>query len=325
MKVCKDNNRHFWEEIAANSPEATYFHTPQWYDTILHKEHYNGYRPATLVFEFNDNRVLFPCLQKLSSLPFKKKYRIKSDALGWYGGIVPEKPLDNAHYNAVYAYLFHLQRASITVNANPFSPHRLPDAFLLNRDDNFTQAVNLLQNEGAIYAAFSRGVKSNINQAKKKGVQIERGSGSSALNSYYRLYQQTLKRWGAAAQIRYSRSFFERVFQNAGDNATLWIALVNGKPVAGVIVLYWNRVATFWQGAADDTYFSYYPNNLLHWHIICDARKRGYSCYDFGPSGGIDGVVAFKKSFGAAALHMQIGEWKHRWLNRKPVHHIVGE
>ena len=45
-------------------------------------------------------------------------------------------------------------------------------------------------------------------------------------------------------------------------------------------------------------------------------REKGYRFYDFGPSGGQDGVVRFKKAFGAEKREFVSGHWKHRWIRR---------
>ena len=49
-------------------------------------------------------------------------------------------------------------------------------------------------------------------------------------------------------------------------------------------------------------YFHLRPVNLLMCEIIKHSCDRGYSWFDFNPSGGHEGVTAFKKSFGAEAL-----------------------
>ena len=51
-----------------------------------------------------------------------------------------------------------------------------------------------------------------------------------------------------------------------------------------------------------EKYFKVRPTNLLMYEAIKDACDRGYAWFDFNPSGGHEGVEAFKKNFGAQAL-----------------------
>ena len=88
------------------------------------------------------------------------------------------------------------------------------------------------------------------------------------------------------------------------DEATvkIWLAEKDSAIVAGAIIFYWNRIVSYWHGASHQDFFSYYPNNMLHMEIIREAAAAGFRYYDFGPSGGQDGVARFKKSFGAVEL-----------------------
>ena len=69
----------------------------------------------------------------------------------------------------------------------------------------------------------------------------------------------------------------------------------------------------YWHGASLKQYFSLYPNNLLHWEIIKDGLNKGYKVYDFGPSGGMEGVIQFKRSFGSVKKEFISAHWKYRW------------
>jgi lipid II:glycine glycyltransferase (peptidoglycan interpeptide bridge formation enzyme) len=64
-------------------------------------------------------------------------------------------------------------------------------------------------------------------------------------------------------------------------------------------VFYWNRHAVYWHGATYDTYFDYRPNVAVHTEAIRDAVAREYAYYDFNPSGSLEGVIEFKRRFGA--------------------------
>jgi lipid II:glycine glycyltransferase (peptidoglycan interpeptide bridge formation enzyme) len=48
---------------------------------------------------------------------------------------------------------------------------------------------------------------------------------------------------------------------------------------------------------------------LLYAQIIRDAHNQGYRYFDFNPSGGHEGVVHFKESFGAVRKYFNVQYW----------------
>lgn len=43
------------------------------------------------------------------------------------------------------------------------------------------------------------------------------------------------------------------------------------------------------------------------WKAITDAKARGYGIFDFNPSAGLEGVIAFKEGFGPSLRRFQRG------------------
>lgn len=303
----------FWEQLVKKSPDSTFFHSPLWHEIVTLT--YRDYSIATRGFEFDDgSKAIFPFIQTREGGILKGKGRLKSSVFGGYGGIIAERVLTAHEQHAVYAYLLSL-KASISIDGNPFSSYAVPKTFTLKKD--FTHVVALNTTEENVYKRLSRGAKSNLNQALKKGVCIRKAHTEHDIVCYVGVYQDTLKRWGAATLFTYPEALFQNIFERAGDAAQLWLAEKDGTIIAGAIIFYWNRVVSYWHGASLKDYFDCYPNNLLHMEIIKDALRRGYRYYDLGPSGGQQGVVRFKQSFGAERFEFLSGHWKHRWGRKK--------
>ena len=290
----------FWEELARTSPECTFYHTPLWHDIVI--KAYKDYSIGTRGFIFdNGGRAVFPFIQTKKGRPLLGKSRLKSSVFGGYGGIIADTSAGAAQQQEIYAFLVK-QRASISIDTNPFSKTavKLPDGFICKED--FTQALALTRDEQALYQKLNRGGKSNLNQAKKHGITVRLAKTEQDIHTYYALYKDTLRRWGDGALFEYPESLFFTIFAHAGDGIKIWLAEKEAVIVAGVIIFYWNRIATYWHGASHQDYFQCYPNNMLHMEIIRDAAAAGFHYYDFGPSGGQEGVARFKKSFGAVEL-----------------------
>ena len=290
----------FWEELARANPACTFYHTPLWHDIVI--KAYKDYSIGTRGFIFdNGGRAAFPFIQTKNGRPLLGKSRLKSSVFGGYGGIIADTSVGAAQQQEVYDFLVK-QRASISIDTNPFSKTavKLPEGFICKED--FTQALTLTKDEQALYQKLNRGGKSNLNQAKKHGITVRLARTDADVHAYYALYRDTLRRWGDGALFEYPESLFFTIFAHAGNAIKIWLAEKEGVIVAGVIIFYWNRIATYWHGASHQDYFQCYPNNMLHMEIIRDAAAAGFHFYDFGPSGGQEGVVRFKKSFGAQEL-----------------------
>ena len=303
----------FWDELVKKSPESAFFHSCLWHEIVT--DTYWDYSIATRGFEFADgSRAVFPLIQTKAGGMLKGKGRLKSSVFGGYGGIIAERALEKHEQQDVYAHLLSL-KSSISVDGNPFSHYSIPETFTLKKD--FTHVFTLNTTEEDLYKRLSRGAKSNLNQAQKKGVSIRTARSEQDVCAYFGIYQNTLKRWGEATLFTYPEELFQNIFKRGGDAAKLWLAEKDGSIIAGAIIFYWNRVVSYWHGASLKDYFDFYPNNLLHMEIIKDALDKGYSYYDFGPSGGQQGVIRFKQSFGAEQYDFLSGHWKYRWGRKK--------
>lgn len=300
MQIKKWPDVAFWNELASASPASTFYHTPLWHTIVI--EAYKDYAIGTCGFVFNNGgRVVFPCIQTKKGRPLLGKSRLKSSVFGGYGGCIADNNVTVAQQREIYDWLVK-QRASIAIDTNPFvkTAVKLPEGFICRED--FTQALTLSKDEQTLYQKLNRGGKSNLNQAKKHGITVRLARTDSDIHAYYALYRDTLRRWGDSALFEYPESLFFTIFAHAGDGIKIWLAEKEAVIVAGVIIFYWNRIATYWHGASHQDYFQCYPNNMLHMEIIRDAAAAGFRYYDFGPSGGQEGVARFKKSFGAVEL-----------------------
>ena len=300
----------FWEELAAAHPAATFFHSPLWHAIVTGS--YPDYGIGTVGFVRDDgSRAVLPMIRTKKGGLLRGAARLKSSVFGGYGGILAEDGVTAGQQEELYR-LVAGRRATIALETNPFlqTAVSLPEDFTCRPD--FTQALPLTPDEAALQRKLNRGAKSNLNQAMKQGITVRLASSPADMQCYYGLYRDTLRRWGDAALFTYPESFFYDIFSHAGEHVKVWLAEKGEKIVAGVIIFYWNRIASYWHGASHQDYFSCYPNNLLHMEVIRHAAAAGCQYYDFGPSGGQEGVARFKRSFGAVEMPFVAAHRKYR-------------
>lgn len=313
MEVITLPGREIWECIVQNSRHATFFHAPAWV-SILEKT-YAGCSNATRAFIFpGGTRALFPLMVEQQQEGLFKKAKHKSMPLGVYGGVVSEQQLTPDERQAIFHHLTTSDISDLKVVSAPLEHGDYPESF--KRTSLFTHVLSLEGDFEGVRTGFSRGQKSNINQARKKGVTVRVGASAEEYEFYYRIYQDTLKRWGARAGVSYPRDLFLNLCEAGSPDIKLWLAEKEKKPIAGVIAFYCNTTVLYWHGCSLQDYFDHYPNNLLHAEIIRDACERGYALYDLSPSGGYEGVIKFKDSFSAKRVDFNAYHWKKRVLMR---------
>ena len=176
-----------------------------------------------------------------------------------------------------------------------------------------THMLSLAEGWDAVQRGFSRGNRSSINRGKRSGVTCRIAATLDSYRNYYDVYGGCLKRWGERVTSRYPWRLFEighELGRRYPDNMRLWLAEAEEKVLAGAWVFYWNHHAVYWHGATDEAFSSHRPSNVLHAYIIADACARGYLWYDFNPSGGHEGVIRFKRSFGSTERSIRVWNYQ---------------
>ena len=72
---------------------------------------------------------------------------------------------------------------------------------------------------------------------------------------------------------------------------------------------YHNKHCVEWHASFLSDYFKYGIRNFLVHNLILDANAKCYKYYDFNPSGGHEGTMRFKESFGPERLPVKRWRW----------------
>jgi len=304
MQVFDQASFDEWQKITDKCEYATFFHTPVWSKIFV--ETYPKMRIATIKFVFGDGSVVVLPLVKI-----KKRMGLfnsyLSNAAGTYGGWISEKDLSERQINEIIKWI-NKNLKNLTWRINPFD-EKLRDVNIPNTQKDFTQYLDLKQGFNSIHKLWTKGHSSAVRKARKarkEGVLIKQASLWEDWQKYFEIYQDSIKRWGSSVSSKYPIELFKNLFQEQSENIKLWLAYFEEKPIAGSLCFYHNYHVVYWHGAALKNYFSKKPSNLLQYEIIKNACENNYWWYDFNSSGGHEGVMRFKKSFGAKILKTNI-------------------
>lgn len=300
-----------WDYIWQKCDYSTYFHSREW------AEIWNVYtkgkmRPDPKLVIFSDKKKALLPLSYQKSLKGLIKNYISSPA-GTFGGWISADDIDVEHATLLTRFLTK-KIGNLVWRLNPYDKPAFKCAVKASIEDE-TQALNLESGFDAIYKKWTKGHRAAARQADKAGVSVRPASCLKDWQQYYRVYEDSLQRWGNKASSKYGWEIFHEMFQRNSLNIKLWSAMhKDGFVVAGAIAFYVKKHVVYWHGAALEQYFNLRPVNLLVSEMIKDACERGCGWFDFNPSGGHEGTKAFKKSFGTEVLSSPVVITKSIWM-----------
>lgn len=184
-----------------------------------------------------------------------------------------------------------------------------------------TILVDLTGGEDAVLARMKQKTRYNIRLSQKKGV-IARPS--QDLDAFYRLVLTTGERdgFGVHSPIYYQKAY--QIFHSQGQ-CELFLAELDGEPLAGLMVFAHGRRAWYFYGASADKQRDLMPTYLVQWEAMRWAIKQGCQEYDLwgvpdtdevnletdftNRSDGLWGVYRFKRGFGGS-LHRSAGPFE---------------
>lgn len=304
MKVAveRETDPRTWGALNAADPDASIFHDPLWLGALLSL--YREFQPHHLVARDETGRLLggLPAvridrggLRQILSLPFGS-YGTPLVAAG--AGESPEL----IRGRLVEAWRLEARRAGVVrAYLAPFARHapdparaRLPGSW---RRAERTHLIPL--DEGFEKIWFERYDKENRTASRKAvrlGVVVTPESGPAAAEILESLYRHQAREWTWHALYRYG--LFRAMLERLGERARLWIARHQEQPVFAVLAFQHKDTVMPWVSGASPGARALCAGNLIHKVIIEDACRRGSALYNFGSSGGLPGIEAFKVAFG---------------------------
>jgi len=135
-----------------------------------------------------------------------------------------------------------------------------------------------------------------VRKAIKNGITIKRES-IDQYKDFVSIYEETMERDNAEAYYYFEDKYFK--FQTTlKDNACIFYAIRDEKPVAAAIMYYNERYIHYHLAGTRGEYRKFAPSNLLLYETACWASENGIKKFHLG--GGItqdDSLFGFKKQF----------------------------
>lgn len=166
------------------------------------------------------------------------------------------------------------------------------------RQPGQTLMLDLSRDVNKILESTKSKTRYNIRLAEKKGVSVKFSTKKEDLQDFINLADITAKR----DKIRFrDNTYYETMLESLSkyNMIKIYSAIYKNKVIASAITLNYKNTFTYLYGASSDQDRNVMAPYLLQWKMINDAKKEGYSWYDFwgvAPLQKVEGKFEIKNS-----------------------------
>lgn len=278
------------------------FHQPRWIEAM--RRAYPRFRPAHLLLEEDGSLSgVLPVMEKRAW----GLGEVVSSPFGTYGGPILDAGASRDGVRALAkGFLARARRFGIfrfEMTLFDAAPHTREDLVAVLGGfavPSGTWIIDLGAGEEAVWNGYEGRARTAVRRARELGVAAAVEDGDDAIAALHGLHEGQGRR--RPIPWYHAREGLAAVKEVLGEDARVWLARHEGKPVAGALVLS-NPGADVhaWVTGASDAARPVHAFTLLMHEAIADAARRGQRVWDFGASADDPRVEFFKRAFGGGA------------------------
>jgi hypothetical protein len=313
LKVTTPAPQNVWHTLLETDVEALPYQSPAWLDCVCAA---GPYEDVSRLYETPDGRQLLMPLVRRRGLPIALS-ALSSVPHGWgMGGILASDTLQPDDLEAIFMDLANLPFLQMSVRPNPrqgkiWAAAKKPRGVIA-----VPRLAHVLDLEGGFdtvwQTRFEKKTRTAVRKAERLDVVVECDTTGRLIPVFYNLLCRSFDRWAyqqheprlltrLRGQNRDSLRKFQIIAERLGEACCVWVAWVNGKPAASIVVLKYNNVNDT-RGAMDKEVAARTgANELIQKLAIEDACKAGCHYYHMGESGNSTSLAHYKERFGAVA------------------------
>lgn len=282
-----------WRSLLQDVPRATFFHTPGWYQTHADR---GGFSWRCVGFRWPDGQ------EALLPLAIQSRFRgwVQEASAGvesGYGGLMSPHALPPHRVDEAYA-LVRARYPNLRVLGNPLGRQQsIPTSG--KATESFTQVVPVLDPEAQL-ARMSEMRRRNFRKAERVGFELERVHPvmPSDARDVFPVYQEHSSRWTYRRWVR-DEAYFRSLFRHGGQDLVLFLARHEGEVAGFVLLGAWGETLVELHLSTREVADRLQVGTFLIVKPLEWAYQAGYRDFDFLASGALEGIVAYKESFGA--------------------------
>ncbi len=289
--------------------QSTLFYQSLPYHYLL-KEHLNCESVYFLAYEEDRLVGILPFLFK------ETQFGSVFNSLPYYGSngafiidntldIDKQKEIKKNLYNQYLEFVKSKNVLSSTIITNPLNNDKefIESELKLNATDyRIGQITELPENddniENILISQFQNPRPRNIRRAIKANIVIKKDNSQNALDFLYNVHKENIESIGGRAK---EKSFFDLIPNYFNNNEfAVYIAYLEDKPIAGLLLFYFNKTVEYFTPATVHDYRNDQPSALIIYKAMLDAIEKGYKYWNWGGTWESQkGVYDFKNKWNA--------------------------
>ena len=281
---------------------ATPFHRPEW---LMAVEAGTGQRATGLIARAGsvpDAQVIGWLPLTLAHSPLFGRALVSSGfAVG--GGILASDPAAIRPLCAAAGELAQRCACASVELRGPDAPAGW--ARIEGKHDNF--AADLAEDDEAQLLAIPRKQRAEVRKGLRAKLEVTTGSAEADRAAHHAVYSRSVHNLGTPV---FPRSLFDAMLDAFGKDADILTVRRNGHALASVLSFYHDgTVMPFWGGGVWEARDAR-ANEVMYYALMCHARRRGCTRFDFGRSKVRSGPWHYKKNWGFEPEPLMYREWR---------------
>jgi hypothetical protein len=311
FRVVSPAPRDIWLETLAADPNSLIFQTPTWTDMVCAG---GRYIDASRYYESIDgHHWVLPLLRSKSIA--SGLARQASLPKNWGpGGVISSTNLCAEDIRMIFADIQQQPALQTVLQPNPLLSPLWESAAPagISRDARVTHILDLEGGFDAVWEKrFQSTTRTAIRKAERSNLTIEWDSSGKLIPAYFDMFMTWAMRRGRERHLpdwlvrwtnrqRDPQERFEKILQFFGDSSRIYVAFLDGEPVAATVFLVYGKHAFYYRGTSlREKANPVRANDLLQCMMIQEACRAGCRYYHMGESGGVESLMRFKAGFGA--------------------------
>lgn len=162
----------------------------------------------------------------------------------------------------------------------------------------------LAKDDEAQLTAIPRKQRAEVRKGIANELQVTVGRSAEDLAAHFSVYSQSVRNLGTPV---FPRSLFASVIDGLdADILTVWHS---GAPVSSVLSLYHGEAVLPYWGGGTFAARQLRSNDRMYYALMCHARQRGCTIFDFGRSKTGSGPYLYKKTWGIEPQPLTYSSW----------------
>lgn len=287
IELAQEADYPAWDQFVANHPNGTFCHLAGWKTVI---ESGAGQTCPYLVAKAGREIVgVLPLSVKKHPL-FGKA--LISNMFCVYGGAL-------AKSDDVVTQLYDSAWAFAQKNGLPILEVRTPTAHhkeeptWISMSGSATFSKDLAANEEDQLLAIPRKQRAVVRKSLKNELKTR---WTDNVDDFYELYARSV--WALGTPV-FPKKLFERLVAVFGKQVAVQLTEDrDGRPVASLMSFYFKDTVMPYYAGGSAFVRKYAAHDFMYFQLMLEARRRGYSQFDFGRSKVDSGPYRFKKNWG---------------------------